>query len=87
MINPQLQVVRKFGENYGMSSGDFNEQDMLLCRDVQEFSFNRQTGRVLYTYPSGYSAVSSNEIGTKKENADTPRMTIGKCHSTASVNA
>ena len=84
---PPVWVVRKFGENHGISCGDFNEQDMLLCHDVQEFSFNRQTGRFLYTYPIGYSGVSSNEIGTKKENADTPRMMIGKCHPTASITA
>ena len=85
--NPPVWVVRKFGENHGMSCGDFNEQDMLLCHDVQEFSFNRQTGRFLYTYPIGYSGVSPNEIGTSKESVDTPRMTIGKCQPTASVNA
>ena len=85
--NPPVWVVRKFGENYGMSCGDFNEQDMLLCHDVQDFSFNRQTGRFLYIYPGGYSGVSSSEIGTKKESADAPRMMIGKCHPMAPVNA
>jgi len=85
--NPPVWVVRRFGEKYGMSCGDFNEQDMLLCRDVQEFSFNRQTGRFLYTYPVGYSNVLSNEVGTKMESADVPRMIIGKCHPLAPVNA
>ncbi|MCX7147998.1 MAG: hypothetical protein NTY05_01105 [Rhodocyclales bacterium] len=80
-------VVKKFGENYGMSCGDFNDQDMLLCRDVQEFSFNRQTGRFLYTYPVGYFGVSSAEIGTKKESTDAPRMMIGKCHPMAVVKS
>ena len=83
--SPPVWVVKKFGQNYGISCGDFNEQEMLLCHDVQEFSFNRQTGRFLYTSPIGYSGVSSNEIGTKKEGADTPRMTIGKCHPTESA--
>lgn len=85
--NPPIWVVRKFGENYGISCGDFNEQDMLLCHGVQEFSFNRQTRRFLYTYPVGYSSVLSNEVGTKKESADAPRMMIGKCHPMAPVNA
>ncbi len=83
--SPPVWVVKKFGQNYGISCGDFNEQEMLLCHDVQEFSFNRQTGRFLYTYPIGYFGVLSNEIGTKKEGADTPRMMIGKCHPTESA--
>lgn len=85
--NPPVWVVKKFGENYGLSCGDFNDQDMLLCRDVQEFSFNKQTGRFLYAYPVGYFGVSSNEIETKKESADAPQMMIGKCHPIAPVKA
>lgn len=85
--DPPVWVVKKLGENNGLSCGDFNDQDILLCHDVQGFSFNRQTGRFLYTYPVGYFGVSSNEIEAKKEDADAPRMTIGKCHPMALVKA
>lgn len=85
--DPPVWVVKKLGENYGLSCGDFNDQDMLLCHDVQEFSFNKQTGRFLYTYPVGYFGVSSNEIEAKKESAAAPQMMIGKCHPMAPVKA
>ena len=84
--------IKSFGEGYNKYSckegfflntniseteqPDYMKIDILNCKGIGDFKFDRRSLRFLRTYPVGY--IRKNEDGTENGN-DTPLVAVGTC--------
>ena len=67
-------VIKKLGDRKIIATcmSGFDERGLLYCKDILVFRMNREAGRYLLVYPSGYVEGYDN-------NDNTPFIEIGKC--------
>jgi hypothetical protein len=72
--------IKKMGSDFVFSfcTDDFNEYGYLYCGD---FKFNKDNGRFINTYTTGYFNVLPKVNEITDESGDTPYIEIGKCSS------